>query len=92
MLGILLELKVENVEAGMLVEEMDLAGSASSSGQIVLKCFFSSPNLTSKGSHGTIHFMHLKSLSGNQNTPCIDFCPTKEQSFAVFVAEFNSFS
>ena len=90
MLGILLELKVENVEAGMLVEEMDLAGSASSSGQIVLKCFFSSPNLTSKGSHRTINFMLLKSLSGNQNTPCIDFCPTKGQSFAVFVAEFNS--
>ena len=90
MLGILSELKVENVEAGMLVEEMDLAGSASSSGQIVLKCFFSSPNLTSKGSHGTIHFMLLKSLSGNQITLCIDCCPTKEQSFAVFVAEFNS--
>ena len=45
MLGILLELKVENVEAGMFVEEMDLAGSASSSGQIVLKCFFSSPQI-----------------------------------------------
>ena len=57
-----------------------------------LKMFlFLPPNLTSKGGRGTIHFMHLKSLSGNQNTPCIDFCPTKEQSFAVFVAEFNSF-